>query len=136
VDNLSERRAVLGRVAAESTVAPLLIASPEPSSRWRITAGRSVEHSADGGTTWTAQAVPSDLVLLAGAAPSASVCWIVGRAGAVLLTTDARTWQRLPFPERLDLTAIHATDGRSATVQTADGNTFQTADGGQTWSRR
>jgi photosystem II stability/assembly factor-like uncharacterized protein len=76
--------------------------------------------------------------LTAGAAPSASVCWLVGRAGVVLRTTDGRTWRRVPFPEMTDLSAVRAidADGNVASVSTADGRTFSTTDGGATWVSR
>ena len=74
--------------------------------------------------------------LTALAAPSASVCWVVGRTGVVLLSTDGKTWRRLPFPETADLMAIQATDARSASVSTADARTFDTTDGGVTWVLR
>ena len=72
----------------------------------------------------------------AGVAPSATVCWLVGRNGVVLLTTDGRTWRRLPFPEMTDLSAVRTVDagGRVASVSTADGRTFVTTDAGVTWS--
>ena len=38
-----------------------------------------------------------------------------------------------PCEERVDLTAITATDARSATVTTADGRRFRTDDSGRTW---
>jgi len=76
------------------------------------------------------------VLLTAGAAPSANVCWLVGRAGAVILSTDGRAWRRLTFPEQIDLTAVTAVDARTATVTTADGRRFETADGGRTWRLR
>jgi photosystem II stability/assembly factor-like uncharacterized protein len=60
---------------------------------------------------------------------------VVGKAGAVLLTTDGVTWRRVAFPEMADLSAVRATDARSATVSTVDGRMFTTTDGGETWSR-
>ncbi len=69
------------------------------------------------------------------AAPSPNVIWRVGRAGLVQLATDGRTFVRIAFPEAVDLTAVTATDERQAKVTTADGRTFQTADGGHTWQR-
>jgi photosystem II stability/assembly factor-like uncharacterized protein len=62
------------------------------------------------------------------------VCWVVGRAGTVLLTTDGRRFQRLPFPETDDLAAVRAMDARTAIVTTADMRNFRTTDGGQTWT--
>ncbi len=118
---------------AATSAPPLEILSPDRSSRWRPGAAGAVQRSSDGGATWEALAtgVPADLT--AGAAPSSSVVWLVGRAGTVLLSTDGRRWQRVPFPEAVDVTAVTAIDARTATVTTADGRRFSTADGGLTW---
>jgi hypothetical protein len=111
--------------------------SPDASIRWRVVAGRVVQHSLDAGANWTTQYSADETVsLTAGAAPSTSVCWLVGRSGTVLRTTDARTWQRVKFPESVDLIAITSTDARNAIVTTADRRTFATSDGGQTWTRQ
>jgi photosystem II stability/assembly factor-like uncharacterized protein len=61
------------------------------------------------------------------------VCWIVGRSGVVLLTTDGFTWRRVPFPLTGDLRAVSATDGQTASVTTADGRVLTTTDGGASW---
>ena len=111
------------------------IVSPNPSIRWRI-AGSVVEHSADGGSSWAAVPTGVAAELTAGAAPSTLVCWLVGRGGMVLLTTDGRTWRRVAFPEMTDLSAVRATDARTASVSTADGRIFTTSNGGVTWDRR
>ena len=66
--------------------------------------------------------------------PSASVCWLVGRAGTVLRTTDGRRFQRVPFPEPVDLTSVASASDRAATVTASDGRVFRTADGGVTWN--
>ena len=96
----------LSRQAAKA--APIEITSPDPSVRWRIGGGGSVEQTTNGGTTW--QAVPTSVSaeLTAGASPSRSVCWLVGRAGTVLLSTDGRTWRRVPFPDMTDLAAVRS----------------------------
>ena len=54
---------------------------------------------------------------------------------ACLVTPDARSWQRLPFPDLVDLVAIDATDDRTATATAADGRRFTTTDRGQSWKR-
>jgi photosystem II stability/assembly factor-like uncharacterized protein len=64
------------------------------------------------------------------------VCWVVGRGGVVLLSTDGRSWRRLAFPEPTDLSGVRARDARAASVSTADGRTFSTTDGGLTWVPR
>jgi hypothetical protein len=107
------------------------------SVRWRVADGRTVQRSLDAGANFSTQYTAERGVLLtAGAAPSAEVCWLVGRAGAVILSTDGRVWRRLTFPEQVDLAAVTATDARTATVTTADGRRFGTADGGGTWVKQ
>lgn len=110
------------------------IVSPDPSIRWRISGNGVVERSANGGSSWVAQSTGVAADLMAGASPSPQVCWLVGRAGTVLLTSDGLRWQRVGFPEPLDLTAVQASDARTATVTAADGRRFSTADGGATWA--
>jgi len=109
------------------------IVSPDASIRWRIGSAGVAEYSADAGTTWEATPTGVGTDLMAGASPSGDVCWVVGRAGTVLLTTDGRQWQRLMFPVPVDLAAIQATDARTATVTATDGRRFTTVDGGTTW---
>jgi hypothetical protein len=113
------------------------IVSSDPSVRWRIV-GSAVERSVDGGSTWDAVSTGLAAELTAGAAPSATVCWLVGRGGVVLLTTDGRTWRRVAFPEMTDLSAVRATDAGAlvVSVSTADGRTFVTTDRGATWVLR
>ena len=109
------------------------IRSPNQDVRWRIVAGVTVERSTDGGTTWQAQSTGVTGRLTAGAAPSRMVCWIVGSGGVVLVSKDGQTWQRVEFPEVVDLVAIVAQNDSSATVTAADGRMFSTTDGGKTW---
>jgi uncharacterized protein (DUF4415 family) len=111
-----------------------IIASPQSSIAWRID-GQTVNRSTDGGATWQTQATGTTVDLLAGSASSPTVCWIVGRKGTVLLTTDGATWRRLPFPQPdSDLVAVAATDQMTATVTTATGAVFRTVDAGRTWT--
>ena len=75
------------------------------------------------------------ITLTTGSAAARDVCWIVGAGGVVLLSTDGTTWQRRPFPEPVNLTAVRAVDARTAIVTTEDGRQFSSADGGATWSK-
>jgi hypothetical protein len=109
------------------------IVSVDGTVRWRIIPPASVQRSADGGVTWELLSTGLPVELTGGAAPSGSVCWLVGRGGTVLLSTDGRRWQRMAFPDGADLTAIQATDARTAIVTTADGRRFRTTDGGVSW---
>jgi hypothetical protein len=115
--------------------AAVVTISPEPAFRWRILLPGTIQRSTDGGVTWTSQEAPAGVALIAGSAPARDVCWMVGRAGAVALSTDGTTWQLRPFPEAVNLTAVRAIDAKTATVTTADGRQFSTADGGATWSK-
>ncbi len=145
------------RSVAQSAGAPgsvTEIRSPEPEFRWRLVLPAAVERSTDGGATWISQPIPRiepstlrtgppalaaasvapAIVLTAGSAASRNVCWIVGTAGTVMLSTDGTTWRERPFPERTNLTAVRATDAASAVVTTSDGRQFATVDGGATWT--
>ncbi len=112
-----------------------IIVSSNPSTRFKLVRGGGVQRSADAGATWRAEATGVTDTLAAGSSPSPSVCWLVGPSGVILLSTDGRSWRRIPFPEAIDLRAVSAADAEEATVTTADGRAFVTADGGRTWSR-
>jgi putative zinc finger protein len=125
------------------TVAGIEIQSSDPSYRWRIISPSGIQRSTDGGTTWSTvdplrAATRADgtttSVLTAGSSPSRDVCWIVGRGGTVLLSTNGATWQRRPFPESVDLTAVRASSATNALVTAADGRRFVTVDAGATWN--
>src|SRR5262245_14080545 len=125
---------VSDQALARHSVTPVVVASPNPSIRWRIGAAGSIERSGNGGTTWSAASSGVTEDLTAGAAPSPVVCWIVGRRGTVLLSIDGLQWRRLAFPDTVDLAAVQAADASNATVTAADNRRFRTADGGQTWT--
>lgn len=132
---MSDRPAFRAGAQALAKVAavPTEIVSPNTNVRWRTLTGGSVARSTDGGTTWQTQSTGVPATLTAGTAPSPTTCWLVGPDGIVVLSTDGRTWQRVPFPEAIDFISIRASDGANATVTAADGRTFVTTDGGKTW---
>lgn len=118
---------------ARMRVGPFEIVSPSPAFRWRIDARGSIERSEDGGRAWFPIRLGAGEALTAGSSPSQFVCWLVGGRGVVLIAVDGVSFVRLPFPHELDLVAVAATDGRTATVTSADGRTFTTSDSGRTW---
>jgi hypothetical protein len=107
----------------------------DASVRWRINAS-VVEHSLDGGVSWSALPFVGDAAVLerlvAGSSPSRTVCWFVGSGGAVVIADD-RGSRPLPFPEATALVQINATSAAAAAVTAADGRVFVTTDGGITW---
>jgi len=121
------------QLMAKALAVPTVIMSPDANIRWRIVRGDGVERSIDGGTTWEIQSTAVPATLTAGAAPSPTICWLVGPGGLVVVSTDGKTWQRVSFPEAIDLTSIRASDAANATVTAIDGRTFTTVDGGKTW---
>jgi hypothetical protein len=135
---LAETVTVTGASPAADTAAAVRIievVSPPGIERWRIVAGNRVEHSTDGGASWQPLAMPEPAGLAAGHSPAPAVAWLVGTGGTVYLTTNGRTFVRVPFIESIDLVAVTATSERAARITAADGRTFQTRDGGATWSR-
>jgi hypothetical protein len=110
--------------------AALDVIAPEPPRGWRLNNDR-IERSIDG--VWTVVYSEPDTGLVALSSPSPDICWAVGRAGTVLLTTDGRTWRKVPFPKTGDLASVLASDGSNAVVFSAEGTTWVTKNGGQTW---
>ena len=118
-----------------AVVAQFEVVSPDPMTRWRVIGAGRVERSTDRGAQWQPAALPESATLTGGSSPAPSVCWLVGRAGAIYVTTDGLRFIRVPFRERTDFLSIQATDGRRATVVTTDGRTMRTEDQGATWIR-
>lgn len=113
------------------------IVAPGQTQAWRLGNGGLVEHSTDRGKTWKPQTSGVTADLTSGSAPSDKVCWVVGKAGTVLLTTDGgKHWKSLTSPIAADLGGIHAADAMHASVwDVPNRNSFETTDGGATWTR-
>jgi hypothetical protein len=117
---------------ARFSAAPVEIVSPDASLRWRIVNG-AIERSQDAGASWIVVRPASGESITGGMAPAGSICWIIGTGGLVLVTVDGALFLRVPVSERVDLTAVTATDARTAVVTAADGRRFRTDDGGRNW---
>jgi hypothetical protein len=120
---------------------PHVFWAPGGKEAWRIGPAGALERSKDKGLNWIPQISGVYTDLLGGSAPSANVCWIVGASGTILRTTDGGThWIKLDSPVRNDLSVIHAIDALHAWISfvpdigTGLIKTYQTADGGLTWS--
>jgi hypothetical protein len=103
---------------------------------WRVWPGGKIEFSFDSARTWVTQKSGVTTDLTAGSSPSSKVCWVVGKAGAVLLTTDRGShWKKLASPIKEDLGGVFAEDAKRASVwNTSHSQSFGTNDGGVTWS--
>lgn len=112
------------------------VVSPDVTHRWRAGAGGTVDYSTDAAATWLPATSPAGPEISAGSSPSSTVCWLVGRSGLVLVSSDGRTFTRAPFPAVTDLSSVTAVNARTATVTSADGLAFATDDGGRTWRRQ
>jgi hypothetical protein len=111
----------------------LVIPAPDPDVQYRVANVGVVERTDDGGATWRRQRVKTSDEIVAGAAPSDNVCWLVGRGGVVLMTNDGKNWKQIPSATSVDLVAVTAGNASSATVTAADGRMFSTQNGGVTW---
>lgn len=120
--------------ASRASAAPesLIVWSPARRSAWRTVGGR-IERSVDGGTTWTADGdITSSRRVLAGAAMSEDVCWLVGEHGLVWRRTS-EGWRQAESPTTDPLIQVAARSAAEATVVTGAGIRFTTRDGGATW---
>lgn len=110
-----------------------VVPTPDPKVLWQIPE-RGVLKSEDGGATWRPANLPvANARVVATASPTAQVCWLVGRDSLILLTTDGKHWQTIVPPAQADFVRVTAENASSATVATADGQRFQTSDGGNHW---
>ena len=116
-----------------------IILAPKGKVRWRLLGAGKIERSSDGGVSWSAQNSGVDVELLEGSAPSEAVCWIVGRGGTILKTSDGGGhWRRVAWPNAGEITGIQAFDAMHAIVYGGTGDIpgrFATNDGGATWFR-
>jgi hypothetical protein len=112
----------------------LQIVAADGNARWRVTAAR-LEFAPRAGAPWTPAVLPTDASLLTtGSAPAGTICWMAGRDGLVVVSTDGRRFVRTTVPAAADIVRVVADGARTAVVTTGDGRRFQTADQGATWS--
>jgi hypothetical protein len=120
----------------ESSPSPIVIRSPDATKSWRIAVSGAIEFSGDSGVTWEMQRPEIVGAMMSGFAPSAKICWIVGRGGAVLRTVNGTDWKQVAAPTSQDLTAVTAWSAKRAQVTAADASVFVTKDGGKSWTQQ
>ena len=128
---------------AQNVNPAIIFVSPSRRVLWRLGSAGRIERSTDQGQSWQAQSSGVTADLLAGAAPSETVAWAVGREGIILRTEDGQHWQRVAPPSGAqsatskasppDWISIEARDALHATVTSRDLRRFTTEDGGRTW---
>jgi hypothetical protein len=114
---------------------PKIIRASNTTVQWRLLSAGQIEQSVDSGITWTPQNSGVKAELLAGSATSEAVCWIVGRRGSILRTTDGGGhWNKVVSPIRGDIAGVQAADAMTAEIFGANKSTrFVTHDGGVSW---
>ena len=101
---------------------------------WSVGPGGLLLRSPDSGVSWMREESGVKTDLLSGSAPSDTVCWVVGRAGTILLTTDGYHWSKLASPGTQDWIGVQAMDALRAVIWDFNrAHKFSTTDGGQTW---
>ena len=133
---LNPRIARASPLASHEQWVRAIAATPDGKVRWEVGSGGRVERlEANARAQWMPSGIGTDL--LAASAPSGAVCWIAGRDGLAIRTTDGGAhWEQIRPPATIDLTSIVARNGSEAAVVTADGHRYATADGGRTWHAR
>jgi photosystem II stability/assembly factor-like uncharacterized protein len=114
----------------------VVIPTPLDQYAWRVWPGGKIEYSFDNSRTWETQKSGVTVDLIGGSAPSDKVCWVIGKAGTILLTTDrGRHWKKITSPTKEALAGVWAQDGKHASVWTASHTqSLDTNDGGLTWT--
>lgn len=125
-------RALASSLAAHEA-AQVIIATPARAVLWRVGLDGSIDKSRDAGRTWQAQTSNVSADLLAASAPLETVCWVVGRSGTILRTTDGEHWEKISSPATVDWIGIKTRDALHARILAAGGAIYVTEDGGQTW---
>jgi hypothetical protein len=124
----------LGATNAARAAGSSLTVAADGAARWRRD-GVRIEFAPRGGASFVATSLPLAAdALVAASAPGGTVCWMAGRAGVVIVTTDGVRFVRTAVPTSSNLVAIAATDARTALVTAADGRRYRTTDAGTTWS--
>jgi len=114
----------------------VIIVTPNDQYAWRVGAGGKIEYSFDSSHTWELQKSGVTVDLIGGWAPSVKICWVFGKEGTILLTTDqGKHWKKIPCPLKEDVAGIFAQDAKRASIWSASHKqSFETNDGGATWA--
>jgi photosystem II stability/assembly factor-like uncharacterized protein len=110
-------------------------------AQWSVTGNGVLQRSLDSGTTWQDVAVGNGSGFRAVFSSGAEV-WAGGKTGLLYHSTDSgHSWNQItPTANgqilQVDIVAIDFSDLRNGTLKTANGETWITADRGQTWRKQ
>jgi hypothetical protein len=137
VRDAAERARIQKAQMSSNLMAGFVVLTPDANVLWMVSDSGSVGRSEDAGASWKYESLQTGDHVVAGSAPTAKICWLVGEHGAILRTTDGKTWTTVQPPVVANFegfAGIEAKDESSAAVTTADGRKFSTTDGGTTWN--
>ena len=113
-----------------------------PVANWELSPKGGVQRSFDSGKTWQSVTVGGNGAGFLAVFSSGTQVWVGGTAGALYGSTDSGlTWTKIvpaAAGEKLrsDVTHIEFSDPQTGAVTAANGETWLTSDGGQTWRRK
>ena len=110
------------------------------STRWNLSSDGQLQRSIDSGKTWQPVAAPAGAAFRALSYNGPDI-WVGGAAGLLYHSPDAGTRWELVKPSAngsslsADIAAIAFTDPQRGKITTSNGETWTTADGGQSWNQ-
>ena len=112
-----------------------------PPTRWMLSNNGGLLRSTDAGKNWQAVPFQGNVAFRAIAVIGPNV-WVGGQGGALYYSPDGgNQWQRQsPSAEGVelteDITALTFSDAQHGSLNTADGQTWATSDGGHSWQKQ
>ena len=113
------------------------VRSADGKTFWTVGPGGRIERAGADARQWSTQESGVEADLTAGSAPTEKICWVVGRAGTILRTTDGgEHWEKIASPLEVDWGSVRATDAKHAVISSVTtAVTYETVDGGIVWKR-
>jgi hypothetical protein len=113
-----------------------------PLPRWIVTSDGALQRSFDSGNTWQSVSIENSKGEFRAVFYSGTDVWAGGKAGLLYHSSDAgQNWKQItPSWDggrlRSDIVRIDFSNLQHGSVNTADGDIWITADGGQTWRKQ